>query len=103
VRSRGNGSCPRWRPLISNPYSEKGPNEVSNGLLLRADIHNLLDQFYVTVSPDFRFEVGKKVKEDFENGRDYYRLHGQRLDVPGAESERPAREFLDWHNSRFRG
>jgi putative restriction endonuclease len=85
------------------PYSEKGPNEVRNGLMLRADIHNLLDQFYVTVSPDSRFEVGKKVKEDFENGRDYYKLHGQKLFLPGAESERPGREFLDWHNGKFRG
>jgi len=85
------------------PFAEKGPNETRNGLLLRADIHNLFDQNYVTVTPDMQFRVSSKVREDFENGRDYYSLDKQPLYVPGAESERPAREFLDWHNSRFRG
>ena len=85
------------------PHAESGPNVVPNGLLLRADIHNLLDKYYVTVSPDFRFEVSPRVKEDFENGRDYYRLHGQQLFVPGQEADRPAREFLAWHNTKFRG
>ncbi len=85
------------------PFAEKGPNEPCNGLLLRADIHNLFDQFYVTVTPDMLFRVSKKVKQDFENGRDYYRLHDQKLYVPGAESERPAPEFINWHNGRFRG
>jgi putative restriction endonuclease len=85
------------------PYSEKGPNEVRNGLLLRADIHNLLDRYYVTLSPDLKFEVGRRVKEDFENGRDYYLLHGQRLHLPGAEWERPDREFIAWHNDRVKG
>jgi len=94
---------PALEAVHIRPYSEEGPNEVRNGLLLRADIHNLLDQFYVTISPGFRFEVGKKVKEDFENGRDYYKLHGQKLFVPGAESERPAPEFTAWHNAKFKG
>jgi putative restriction endonuclease len=85
------------------PFAEKGPNEPRNGLLLRADIHNLFDQHYVTVTPDMKFRVSKEVREDFENGRDYYGLDSQPLYVPGAESERPAREFLDWHNSRFKG
>jgi putative restriction endonuclease len=85
------------------PFSKQGPNIVQNGLLLRADIHKLLDEDYVTVSPDFRFEVGKKLREDFENGRDYYALHGRQLTLPVRKVEWPDSEFIAWHNQRFRG
>jgi putative restriction endonuclease len=43
--------------------------------------------------------VSKKIREEFENGRAYYALHGQQLMVvPPANSDRPGLEFLDWHN-----
>jgi putative restriction endonuclease len=52
----------------------------------------------VTVTPDLRFEVSKRLKEDFENGRSYYPLHGSTLQVPRGEEEKPAANFLRWHN-----
>ena len=48
---------------------------VSNGVLFRSDIHVLFDRGYVTVTPDSRFEVSKRIRADFENGRDYYAFH----------------------------
>jgi hypothetical protein len=41
---------------------------VSNGLLLRSDIHRLFDKGYVTVTPDHHFEVSRRLKDDFETG-----------------------------------
>jgi hypothetical protein len=42
---------------------------------------------YLTVSGDGRFEVGRRLKEDFENGR-----------------QRPSPEVLEWHQTnRFLG
>jgi putative restriction endonuclease len=80
------------------PYAESGPHRVSNGILLRADLHILMDRGYMTLSDDLHVEVSRRIKEDFENGRDYYALHGQRLAVlPEREVERPSREFLRWH------
>jgi HNH endonuclease len=35
---------------------------VTNGLLLRTDIHRLFDKGYVTISNDGRFEVGQRLK-----------------------------------------
>ena len=35
------------------------------------------DRGYVTVTPELRFEVSRRIKEEFENGRDYYALHGR--------------------------
>lgn len=86
------------------PYREGGKHEPPNGLLLRSDIHRLFDKGYVTVSPDFHFEVSGRIREEFENGRDYYALHGKRIYVPNRRDLRPDRSVLAWHNDyRFRG
>lgn len=80
------------------PCSELGPHSVSNGLLLRSDLHTLFDKGYLTVTNDLRVEVSKKIHEEFSNGRDYYALHGQKLKViPFDHSFRPAIEYLEWH------
>jgi putative restriction endonuclease len=71
----------RTLPLLDaahiRPYSHGGEHEITNGLLLRTDIHRLFDLGYVTVSSDGKFEVGRRLKEDFENGKYYYAMHGQ--------------------------
>jgi putative restriction endonuclease len=83
------------------PYSESGPNSPKNGLLLRADLHILFDQGYITVTDNYQVEVSRKIKEEYENGKEYYRYHGNRLPIiPKRLEERPAKEYLDWHNSR---
>jgi putative restriction endonuclease len=85
------------------PYSEGGTHEPSNGLLLRRDIHSLFDSGYVTVTPDLRFEVSKRIKEEFENGRHYYAMHGSHIDAPKRPEFQPSTKALTWHNEeRFR-
>jgi putative restriction endonuclease len=86
------------------PYSEGGEHRVDNGLLLRSDLHTLFDQGYLTITPNYRIEVSRRIREEFENGRDYYAHHGQELHLPQKVSQRPAADFLAWHNDvRFRG
>ena len=86
------------------PFKEKGPHAVSNGLLLRSDIHRLLDSGYVTVTNDHRFEVSNRIKEEFDNGEHYRILHGNRIHLPPNPQFRPSPEFLNWHNEKvFRG
>ncbi len=80
------------------PYSDGGEHEAHNGLLLRRDIHKLFDTGYVTVTPDLNFEVSQRIKEDYENGRDYYALHGKQIAAPVRLNERPDRSVLAWHN-----
>ncbi len=82
------------------PFNESGPHDVSNGILLRSDIHKLFDNGYVTISPDYRFEVSRRIREEFENGRDYYALNGRPLHLPGRKEFKPAPEFISWHNER---
>ncbi len=86
------------------PYSESGLHVVSNGILLRRDLHALFDEGYVTVTPSMKFEVSRRIKEEYENGRDYYRLQGTELRVPLNPANRPLQEYIKWHNeNKYRG
>jgi putative restriction endonuclease len=86
------------------PYGDGGEHEARNGLLLRRDIHSLFDAGYVTVTPGLRFEVSRRIREEYENGRHYYALHGQSISAPEAIGQRPDEDALTWHNEhRFRG
>jgi putative restriction endonuclease len=79
-------------------HASSGPNRVDNGLLLRSDIHRLFDKGYVTVTTDLRVDVSSSIREEFNNGIEYYRLRGQRLvQLPESVQERPRREYLEWH------
>ena len=87
-----------------HPYSEGGPHRVSNGLLLRRDLHKLFDDGYVTVSPDLRFEVSRRIRDDYENGRVYYALQGKEIRVPVNPRQQPDDSALVWHNeNRYLG
>ena len=80
------------------PFSDGGRHEPRNGLLLRSDIHQLFDRGYVTVTPELRFEVSPRIREEFENGKDYYSLTGKRISVPVPPEARPDPSALEWHN-----
>lgn len=85
-------------------YHDVQEHTIPNGLLLRADLHKLFDTGYVTVTPQHVFEVSRRIKEEFENGRDYYRLHGSQIRLPSDPSKYPLAEALTWHNEeRYRG
>jgi putative restriction endonuclease len=79
-------------------YQHEGPHEISNGLLLRADLHKLFDAGYVTVTEDLHFEVSPRLREDYQNGKTYYALQGKSLLLPNNLLDRPSREQLRWHN-----
>jgi len=83
------------------PFSETGPHKLENGLLLRSDIHRLFDTGYVTITPDHKFEVSRRIKDEFENGRDYYAMQGKPLYLPMARQYRPSTEFISWHNDNI--
>ena len=80
------------------PYGLGGAHDVSNGILLRRDIHSVFDAGYVTIDDQYRFVVSEKVKTDFNNGNEYRRLHGASLSKPAAPLDWPDRGALRWHN-----
>jgi len=86
------------------PYSSGGTHSPSNGILLRQDLHTLVDRGYMTVTPSHQIEVSSRIDEEFHNGKEYYRLHGETMRLPQYGDRRPSSEFLRWHNENvYRG
>jgi putative restriction endonuclease len=98
-------SLPALEAAHIKPFNESGQHSVNNGLLLRSDFHRLFDRGYITVTPEFRIEVSRRLKEEFENGRSYYPFAGHTLShLPEAPYDRPLKELLIWHNENvFKG
>lgn len=95
----GEKTLPVLEAAHIQPYSQQGPHNPNNGLLLRQDIHTLFDRGYLTISEDLHVEVSKRIKGDFGNGREYYSFHGrQLLELPDNLQERPSSQFIRWHN-----
>jgi putative restriction endonuclease len=85
------------------PYSGEGSHEVNNGLLLRADFHRLFDVGLVSVTPDLKVKISPRIREEWFNGKAYYRLDDTPLSVvPLQPSLRPDPDRLEWHfRNRF--
>ncbi|MFM8524737.1 MAG: HNH endonuclease [Cyanobacteriota bacterium] len=101
----GEKTLPVLEAAHIQPYSEKGPHKVSNGILMRSDLHTLFDNGYLTLTKEFHVEVSKRIREEFSNGREYYALHGKKLvSIPDQADNRPDPLFLEWHqNNCYRG
>jgi HNH endonuclease len=80
------------------PYGLGGTHVPENGLLLRQDLHTLFDRGYVTVMPDHHVEVSQRIKQEFDNGKEYYALHGREIRLPQLADRKPSADFLRWHN-----
>lgn len=95
----GERTLPVLEAAHIKPYSLTGPHSVKNGILLRSDLHKLFDLGYVTITPALRLEVSRRLKAEWENGREYYAYHGKELRCRPEDSVNlPAKEYLQWHN-----
>ena len=107
VRDAYEGACAITRehsvPVLEaahiKPYSRGGEHRVSNGVLLRRDLHRLYDRGYVTITPDYRFRVGARLRDEFKNGRSYYDLDGATIYTPKQAKLRPSQQLLEWHQA----
>ncbi len=87
-----------------HPYGKGGNHDPNNGLLLRQDVHTLFDLGYLTVTPANGIEVSNRIKEEFDNGKEYYAFHGKEISIPDLEAFRPSGVNLSWHNHNvYRG
>lgn len=95
----GESTLPVLEAAHIKPFAQEGFNNTFNGLLLRSDFHKLFDIGMVTVSPDRQVLVSNRIKEQWFNGKVYYRLHGQALAVlPKDPGDHPRSDLLAWHN-----
>lgn len=83
------------------PYRGEHTNSVTNGLLLRTDIHTLFDLGLLAIDPDHRNVILAMALREGEYGR----LHGSALAEPTDSAHRPSTSalvaHLDWCGDRL--
>ncbi|MGQ4659622.1 HNH endonuclease [Lysobacter sp. F6437] len=78
-------------------YRGERSNHLQNGLLLRADLHNLFDRFMFGVHPD---SLTVKLSACLRDEPSYKQLEGQKLRINAARI-RPSRRALEVHWEEF--
>jgi len=80
------------------PVERQGSNELTNGLVLRSDMHKLYDDGMIAVAPDRTIMICKQIRELYVNGKVYYSWDGKPLTItPKDEHLLPSTERLEWH------
>lgn len=78
-----------------HPYKGQYTNVVSNGLLLRADIHTLFDLNLIAIDSSTMTIL---ISPDL-HATEYAELKGKKAYVPKLQVERVSTDALDWHRS----
>lgn len=76
-----------------HPYKGEHTNDVSNGLLLRADIHTLFDLGLIAIESK---TMAVRVSPELKNS-EYEKLDGSLLRQPKDPSRRVHPDALNWH------
>lgn len=77
------------------PYRGSETNGVTNGLLLRTDIHTLFDLGWITINADdYTVTVHQNLRQS-----EYGQWHGKPLNLPENVSVRPSKQALAWHQA----
>ncbi|MQA16628.1 MAG: HNH endonuclease [Pseudonocardiaceae bacterium] len=89
------------RPVLEaahiRPVEHSGEHRLDNGLLLRSDVHTLFDRGYLGVDSKYRLMVSPLLRQQFDNGNEFYTLKGSRISLPSHRTDRPNHDFLEWH------
>lgn len=93
----GNHIAPTLQAAHIRPVSSQGENLVSNGLLLRSDVHTLFDLGYLGIDLKHRLLVSPRLKSEWGNGKEFYDRSGSTIRLPLNRSDRPSRESIEWH------
>jgi hypothetical protein len=80
------------------PHAEHGTYKVTNGLLLRADLHTLLDCDLMAIDPDSRtVTIASEIRDS-----EYREFHGRELRRPKHPQQEPDKEALTERWRRLR-
>lgn len=76
------------------PFMGIDSNRVTNGLLLRADIHTLFDRHLISITGGYTIKVHRSLKDT-----EYAQFDGQPINKPPAANQHPSREHLKAHRN----
>jgi predicted restriction endonuclease len=77
------------------PYQGENTDHVSNGVILRSDVHTLFDLGLLTIDADSWMVV---LRSELL-GTTYGQLHGRRISLPVATTDMPSRDALRLHRT----
>jgi hypothetical protein len=80
------------------PYRGEHTHRTDNGLLLRADIHTLLDKGLIWIDETGRVQMAERLA-----GSEYEQWRGQELRLPASPSCRPHADHLAYHRTTTAG
>ena len=89
----GTADVPVLEAAHLSPYRGQHTHQTKNGILLRRDIHRLLDMWLLTVTPDFIVHVSPEMVTP-----EYRALSGKRVAIPPAAADQPDNRLLSAHN-----
>jgi hypothetical protein len=78
----------RVRPSTRGTLRRRRHEGLSCFVVSRSRVSKVLA---ATITPTLAFEVSPRIKQEFENGRQYYALHGQPITLPQLAECRPER------------
>jgi hypothetical protein len=52
----------------------------------------------LTITPGHAVQVSRLLRDEFDNGKEYYAIHGKEILIPDTPAFRPPPEQLHWHN-----
>lgn len=78
------------------PYSQEADYRVTNGIMLRADIHTLFDLHLIAIDPaTLKVRLHPSLREAYGG------LEGTPIHLPKAAMQRPDSDRLRWHFERW--
>ena len=78
------------------PYKGEHTNDISNGILLRSDIHTLFDLGLISIADDYKILMKSELMVT-----EYAELMGVILELPESQEMRPNLEALAYHREEF--
>lgn len=94
----GETTLPVLEAAHIKPVTQDGNHTLSNGLLMRADMHILYDRGLIGIDQDYRIRISRQIREQYFNGKVYYSHEGEVMrSIPEDQGLRPAPDLLAWH------
>lgn len=76
------------------PYSEEGSNHISNGILLRSDLHTLFDLDLLKITENHTVIVDQSIESE-----EYRTFNGKKVRLPKHETDHPSIEAIKIRNN----
>jgi putative restriction endonuclease len=57
----------------------------------------MFDRGYIGVDPSYKLHVSRRLRDEFDNGDEFYEREGSVIALPESEIDKPNKNFLTWH------